>query len=272
MNRIFKEKNLPLIVALAGIIGWGLQLWLLSTADEKGFVTFGHISQILLLLLTVAVLGGILWLTRNLQEAAKYHFNFPPSSLGFGGLLVGALGFFVDSMTRFAQRPEATGMFIALLGLACTLCIVYLAACRRDGLRPNSLFYVFLCFYLALRLIGMYRFWSGDPQVEDYAFPLLATAFLMLTCYYRAMFNAGMGKRRLYMIFNLMTLYFCLLSLTELENVAFYLGCGAWMMMEPCNLTPLLPVKPEQEEPEQEEPFPEFTEEELAFLDLPEDL
>ena len=239
MKQILKIKNLPLIVLLAGGIGWILQLWLMATVDGQGFVASGHISEILVLILTAAVLGFVLWQIRDLREAAKYHFNFPQSFLSFAGVMVGALGFYVDSMTKLAEKPDAGGILLCLLGLVCTVCLVFLAVCRREGLRPNSMFYVLICFYLAVRLISMYQAWSSDPQVEDYAFPLLATTFLMLSCYYRALFNAGIGNRRWYTLFNVMTIYLSILSLTKLENVAFYLGCTVWMLLEPCNLLPM---------------------------------
>ncbi len=255
MNRYLKPEKLSVLIPAAGCIGLILQLCLMSTADEKGFVASGHICEILTEILTVGVVALLIWQTRDLVEAPKFQFNFPASLPGFAGTLVAALGICVDSLIALAINPDLFTVLTALVGLICAVCLVYLGLCRREGLRPSSYFYVLLCFYMALRLVSIYRHWSSDPQVEDYGYSLLATVCLMLAMYYRALFNAGMGKRRMYAIYNLAAVYFCCLSLTAFSQVPFYLGCGAWMLTDLCSLAPLPrdPRKP-SEKPRQEEP------------------
>lgn len=239
MKNILKSTNLPWITLACGGVGLLLQLWLLGTADEKGFVASGHISGILLWILTAGVLALLLLLTRDLQEANKFSFNFPASDVGALGSLVGALGLAVSSVAELAQWEDAVATAAAVFGVACAVTLVFLAQCRRKGQRPNSLFHVLICIYMAFRLISLYRRWNSDPQIQDYCFQLLATICLMLAAYYRANFDAGMGNRRSYAFFNLAAVYLCCLSLTSWAQVPFYLGCGAWMVTDMCNLRPL---------------------------------
>ena len=107
MKNILKSTNLPWITLACGGVGLLLQLWLLGTADEKGFVASGHISGILLWILTAGVLALLLLLTRDLQEANKFSFNFPASDVGALGSLVGALGLAVSSVAELAQWEDA---------------------------------------------------------------------------------------------------------------------------------------------------------------------
>lgn len=239
MKNIFKSTNLPWIILTCGGVGLLLQLWLLGTADEKGLLASGHISEILLWILTCGVLALLLLLTRDLQEANKYSFNFPASNVGALGCLVGALGLAVSSVAELSQWGDMIAVAAAVCGVASAAALVFLAQCRRKGQRPNSLFHILICIYMAFRLISLYRHWSSDPQLQDYCFQLLATICLMLAAYHRADFDTGTGNRRSYAFFALAAVYLCCLSLTSWAEVPFYLGCGAWMVTDLCSLRPL---------------------------------
>lgn len=239
MKNILKSTNLPWIIPACGGVGLLLRLWLLGTVDEKGLVASGHVSEILLWVLTAGVLALLLFLTRDLQEAKKYSFNFPASNVGAVGSLVGALGLAVSSVAELGQWDGMIATAAAVFGFVSAAALVFLAQCRRKGQRPNSLFHILICIYMAFRLISLYRHWSSDPQLQDCCFELLATICLMLAAYHRAVFDTGVGNRRGYAFFALAAVYLCCLSLKGWAEVPFYLGCGAWMVTDLCCLRPL---------------------------------
>ena len=80
MKKSYSPDLLPLIVLAAGIVGMLLRLWqYVGGTDEKDLLVKGHISAILLAILTVAVLALILLGTWNLREGNQYRHNFPAS-------------------------------------------------------------------------------------------------------------------------------------------------------------------------------------------------
>ena len=132
---------------------------------------------------------------------------------------------------------------LVLLGILSTFAMVALAYGRYKGFRPNVLLHGIICVYLMLYLVSHYRLWSSNPQLQSYAFELLAIVFVMLACYQRAAFDAGKGNRQAYAFFTLIALYFCIAALPGCDNAVFFLGAAVWMYFTPCKLT--LPVKKE---------------------------
>lgn len=239
MKSILKPQNLPWITSACGGIGLLLRLWLLVSADSSGFLPVWHISEILLWLLTAAVIGLLLYATRNLTQAAKYRFNFPPSLPGGIGAWLGALGIGGSSLVELLTGSDTLTAVTGVLGLITAAVLVFLGNCRRRGTHPSSVFHTVICVYMLVRLICQYRHWSSDPQLQDYCFQILAIVCLMLAAYHRATFCANFGKRRPYAFFNLAAVYFCCLALPGWENTAFFLGCGIWMFTDTCSLIPM---------------------------------
>ena len=102
MKSILKPQNLPWITSACGGIGLLLRLWLLVSADSSGFLPVWHISEILLWLLTAAVIGLLLYATRNLTQAAKY--RFPPLAARGHRRLAGRAGHRRQLSGRAADR------------------------------------------------------------------------------------------------------------------------------------------------------------------------
>ncbi len=240
MKSLLKPTNLPCTILGAGLIGMLLRIWLLASGtDSKGLLVSGHPADILSWLLTVAVILLLLYATRELQQAAKFSFNFPPSLPGAIGIGLGGVAIAITSVIELLDEPDALAAASSALGLLCLPVMCFLAHCRRKGRSANVLLRGLVCVYLMLHLVCYYRLWSSDPQIQDYAFQLLAIVCLMLACYHRAAFDGDMGNRRGYVFFNLACVYFCLISLPGCENMAFFLGVGCWMMTNLCSLLPL---------------------------------
>lgn len=239
MKQFLNHKNLPWLTLIAGGIGLMLRIWLLNSGDDRGFLPHGHISAILLYILTALFVAALVVATRPLVQADKYRFNFPASRLGGIGAWVAAFAFGMTSIVDLLSSADVISTFAALFGILSAAALIFAGHCRWKGLHPSALFHIAVCAYLMLRLICMYRQWSSDPQLLDYCFQLLALVCLMLAAYHRATFDANFGIRHSYVLFNLGAVYFCCLSLAGPDNVLFFLGAGVWMITDLCNLTPM---------------------------------
>ena len=236
MKRLLKD--IPILVLLTGAAGVMLRLWLNSTRDAGGFVVRGHISGFLLLLFSLAVLGGLYWICRYFRGANKYSFNFPASPVSAAGMAVGALGIAVTAAQEIMAAPELLGLLTGALGVLAAAALALAAWKRWKGVPVSVFIHGGICIYLMLRLFSMYRNWSADPRLEEYLCELLALASGMVAVYHRAAFGLDMGNRRWYVFFNLVTAYFCCVSLVGGMPV-FYVAMGVWMLTDLCDLTPM---------------------------------
>lgn len=238
MIDFLKRNTLPLLTMAVGGTGLILRLVLNGTADDKGFVTRWHWSTVFMLVLTLAFLALLFLGTRTLRQAAKYNFNFPPSLAGAVGTILAAVGFGATSLVELQTAPVALDLICALLGLLTAAALLPVAWCRWRGDHPPMLLHGLACAYLMVRLICMYRHWSSDPQLTDYAFELLALVCAMLAVYHRATFDADFGQRSSYAFFSLAAMYFCLLCLAGSQPMLFG-AVGLWLLTDRCDLTPM---------------------------------
>ena len=241
MKKYLKPAILPWFALAAGGVGAALRFWLLSSAGDSHLLPAGHPAHILVVILSVIVLAILLIGTRPLVQAHKYSFNFPASPVGAIGVLLGAVGIGITSIGDLASGADAFTNFTAWCGLVCVPCLFFVAYCRWKGHHPSLLFHTVTCLYLMIRLVCLYRSWSSDPQLEDFLFSLLATVFLLLSCYHRTAFDANFGSRRSYTFFSLACLYFCCLALPGCDQVFFCIGAGCWMATNACSLLPITP-------------------------------
>ena len=239
MNKFLKNWGLPLIVLLLGGAASLLQSWSLGTADDSGLLLRGHISQVLSWIVTAGVLGFLFFVTRPLTQAPKYSFNFPASLVGGIGSALGALGIFLSAYSLFDTGSDSLTMITAYGSLLAAGALVFSGFCRVKGKTFNILPHCAVCFWFLLLLICQYRLWSAEPQMQLYAFQLLATVFLMVATYQRACFHAGLGNRQSYVFFRLAGAYFCIAALPGSEFWIFYLCTAFWSVTDLCNLTPI---------------------------------
>jgi len=238
MIDFLKRNILSLVTLILGGAGLALRLVLNGAVDDKGFVPRWHWSTVALLLLTLALLALLFAAARTLRQAAKYSFNFPPSLAGALGTVLAAVGFGVTSVTELLASPSVLELICALLGLLTAAALLPVALCRWRGDHPSMLLHGLSCAYLMVRLICMYRHWSSDPQLTDYAFELLALVSAMLAVYHRATFDADFGQRSAYAFFSLAAVYFCLLCLGGSEPMLFG-AMGLWLLTDRCDMTPM---------------------------------
>lgn len=244
MKRFLKMKYLPLAVLGSGVVTYLLRtlLWV-GAMGGNGLLpagTFPDVASWVMVAITVVGLFAATWLLRG---ANKYQQNFSASLSAGIGMVVAAASFCVTSLLELIAGTDTISTASSLLGILSTFAMVALAYGRYKGFRPNMLLHSIVCVYLMLYLVSHYRLWSSNPQLQSYAFELLAIVFVMLSCYQRAAFDAGKGNRQAYAFFTLIALYFCVAALPGCDNPVFFLGAAAWMYFTPCKLT--LPVKKE---------------------------
>lgn len=237
MKPTLKIQALPFLVLGAGGTGLVLRVLLYTLAvDNRGLIPRNHPLHMLSILLTLFVVALVVISVQNLRGSNSYSFNFPQSRAGFVGNLFAAGWLLTAAFTLLEEAEGALEMLHFLLALVNVPCLVFTGYCRLKSKRPAFFCHGLLCLFLALNMICQYRSWSGDPQVEGYLFHIFACVFLALTAYYRTAFDLGMGKRRLYLLFSLMSVYFCFLSLVGAGDGKFYFGLGIWAFT---NLYPL---------------------------------
>ena len=193
---------------------------------------------------------------RKLGGIKEYEENFPAGAVPAIGtaLTAGAL-----CIAVIAEMNGVTGAIesaACVFGFIAVAALLLLAWCRFIGSRPNMLLHTSVCVFLMIYLVSHYRLWSAYPQLQSYAFELMAIVFTMLACYQRAAFDVGMGNRRMYTFFTLAALFFSVSALPGSDNPVFFLGCAVWMFFTPCCLdvgedtTPEAPEAEQQADPE----------------------
>lgn len=240
MNRFLKPAILPWLTLIAGGLGLALRIWLYATGtDETGLLVAGHPAELLIWLLSAAVMVLLFWGTAPLVAAPKYPFNFPPSIFGAVGCGLAAVCIATTSVAEILSDPDTLALITAAVGLLAAACLTTLALLRFQGKQPSVVFHAIVCVYFMLRMVSLYRHWSSDPQLQDYCFQLLTTVFLMLSAYYRTTFDANMGLRRPHVLCHLAAVYFGFLCLATRTDAFFYLATGFWMFTDLCSLAPL---------------------------------
>jgi len=240
MTKYFSPIHLPWFIPAAGLLGIGLRIWLLADGfDKKGLLVPGHPAGTLIWILTALVLAILIISCLPLVQASKFAFNYPASVTGALGEAAAAIGILTATVQSLFGTVNIVSLVCHILGFLSVPALGYGAFCRLKGRQPHAAIHSIVCLFWMLRLVCQYRIWSPDPQLQDYSFQLLATVFLMLSCFHRAAFDAEMGQRRMAAFFHLGALYFCMISIPGCDNWPLYLACGIWVALNLCNLLPM---------------------------------
>lgn len=238
----FKIKSAALSTLTLGLGGIGLALRALLYAtgeDAKGLLAPWHICTILVWLLTAAVAVLLAVFLRGQDGSNRYRSNFPPSKAGAAGAFAAGLGVAYTILSELDSVWDTLSTLWMILGILSAVSLILTGVCRLNGKRPQFIFHVLLCCFLALNLAIQYRMSSNNPQLQDYVFQILACVCLMLTAYHHAAFDVGMGRRRGLIFFSLMSAYLCCLCLYGGCHKILFLTCGAWSLLNACSLTPV---------------------------------
>lgn len=213
-----KPQLLKTGVLLSSILGLFLQNTLYTTGiDETGLLITGHWAQSAVWILTAAVFAGLLLLVRSLRCPEDSGNCFPASVAAGIGTSAAAAAVLLATLQAW-NLSDNLATVSSLLGLAAALCLAVIALCRFAVRKPFFLLHATVCVYFALRVICLYRFWSSDPQLQDYIFCLGAYVALMLFAYHHAAFDAGMGTHRPLWFWSMAAVYLCCLSVPASQD------------------------------------------------------
>jgi len=226
MKNPVSPKIFPLLSATTGVLGLIFRFWLYSVGiDDKGLLIQSHPAHILIWL-TVAVTFGLSAAgVQNLPTSATT--VFPASRLSAVGAMVAAACLLIADFIELVTIRDTVNTISFFLGLLACAGLVLTGLRRLTGQPGIRWAGLALTLYFMVHMIVQYRLWSGEPQLQNYFFPLMASVFLMLCCYYRtALEQTGKGLR-LYVFFNQCALLCCLMALNT-SSWLFYGAMSLW--------------------------------------------
>ena len=247
MNKNNSKLNiLPYVTLGAGALGLYLRIWLYATGvDSAGLLRTDHPASLLLFILSGLMLLLLTVYLRQVKDIPPYKYLFPQSLPAAIGCMIAACGVLVSVFTELRRQQDTITLVSCVLGVLTAVSLVFTGICRQRRKRPNYYLHFSITAYLMIHLVSQYRAWSAEPQLHNYFFQLLASVFLMLCSYYRTLLDTGVNNRRRYVFFNYCAIFFCCLSLLEVDWL-FYGSMGIWMLSEQCSLAAKRRVAPMQ--------------------------
>lgn len=238
MKVSMKPNLLKLLTLSAGLLGLMLRLVLYATGiDNKGLLASGHWAGTTVWILTAGVILGLLVLTRSITGPSQYPIAYPRSIPAGLGCLVLAVAVLLSCLGEIASPPDSMGTLIRwVLGFLTVVALAGLCVCRIAGAKPVFLLHGLVCVYFAVRMVTQYQQWSSDPQIQDYAFNLLALVALMLTAYQHAAFDADMGSHKAAWLMGLAAVYLCLTAVRGAGDTWFLPASALWAFTNLTNL------------------------------------
>lgn len=263
MNAKLTKILLYLPTTALGLWCLSLQASLLQQGyDERGLLDLSNAKFWLLWGITVAFLVTVACLLPRLGGNGSYRKNFPKC------ILSGSVMIIAGVLTALWGMDQITPWTPPLLSLAAVAAGGAMAVCgvlRLTGRRPPMWFDLAVCLFYGYHLMMSYRRWNADPQIQKYAFQLLAEAALMLFSLHRARCAGGMIDRRRLVFAGFAGIFLCFVAMAGAESPLFYAASGLWCAGGMCELTRLRrrPAKKDAPEfqPEQTE-LPDRTNEE----------
>lgn len=255
--------------ALAGLASLVLHRYMMENClDAKGLLIPWNLPSILLWVVGIGFAVCLGAMVTTIGGDGTYADNFPrclfsgSMMLAAGAVLacsVSQLGLEADgygtvtivSTTLLAQLGRLAGKLLPWLA---AVCMAVLGLYRMAGKRPPCILSGVVCLFYMLMLVTNYRLWSADPQLQDYAYQLLAGVLLMLCSFHRTCCDAGIIQRRKLLATGLSAAVCCAASLSGDFMPGFYLASGLWAVGSMCNVATLPPDPEEAETPAETQP------------------
>lgn len=235
MKRTVKPRVLILLSAVMGLAVAALRGALYVAAlDEKNLLTADHPLEILVWVLSACTLAALAALALAEKDSDGWEGNFRPGFLGAAGCVVLATGIAVSTLTHWNDGGTSSDLIRNVLGILSTAGMLWVAVCRLFGKNPFFACHALVCLFLCAYLLGQYRLWSSNPQLQDYVFFLLGCVFMALFAYQLSAFDAGCGSRRRLMLFGLAGVFCGFAAIYGAYDLPLCV-CGAvWMLTNLC--------------------------------------
>lgn len=227
MKKTTAQKLLLPVTLLLGLVGLILRFWLYESGVEAtGLLDGSHPANILSFVLLFLTLGYLI--VMSFQYPKNGSGKVPGSNIAALGCLTASVGLLITNVLNLAQSNDTITTICSILGLVTGLGMIYLGIQRKNGQHCSMILFAVVIFYLMTHLVGQYRFWSAEPQLQHYLSSLLASVFLMLFAYHRAALDVTGQSFRRYIIFNQAALFFCCISLNT-DNWLFHASMAVWV-------------------------------------------
>lgn len=240
MKRFLKPSELPVLILCSAALTFIARALLFVSAIGgvgRGLLRTGSLPDIASWFLVAVTLGLLLVGTWKMRDPVKYSRQSRSALLATIAMSIAAVSFCFTSLRGLLSATDTVGLISASLGLLAAASLGLLAWGRMRGKQLNMVFHGIVCLYLMLHLVSHYRLWSSSPQLQSYAFELLAIVFVMLACYHRAAADAGHGICRSHTLCSLAAVYFCIAALPGCDNPIFFIGSAIWIFCTPCRLS-----------------------------------
>lgn len=233
MKSTVKKLLLYIPTAALGLWCMGLQSRILvSGFDSKGLLITGNPELKLLWGVTVVFLLAALGLTRTLGGNGTYEENFSRCVLS-GIVTIGA----GCVMAFSGLNGLVPGAYLnGGLAIAAGVCMGVCGVCRLIGKKPLFVFDFAIGLYYACNLLSSYSGWNSDPQVQEYAFRLLAGVAAMLFSLHRARCAGGFQDRKKLVFAGFAGIFLSFVAIPGSGSMGFFLASGLWCAGAMCDL------------------------------------
>lgn len=245
MKRQKTSLRLALLALALGGLGLNLYEGLYhAAAGNYGLLVSGHPLTLILWIFTAAVM--VLIIAAAWKQAGPDSTPELPSVPLALGYFLAAAGILTTVLFFQPLTAGYPGLLWRVFGIAAPVCLAMGGICCLLGRKPSFIIHLAACFFFLFHIIDHYRSWSGNSQIQDYAFSLLAAMTIALFCFYCAARDVELGRRRMRLGSGLAALFFCVVALSSRDCLLLYLGSIAWIVtMLSC---------PESATPKQEPP------------------
>lgn len=234
------KTNFPIRLAMGlGLLAAGLRFGLYAMGlDEKNLLAAGHPLEILVWVVAAAALGLTIFFVLPLKGTGSWEENASSGPAAALGSLALAAGIAVSTLSHWNDGGAASDLIRNVLGSFSAAGMGWVAVCRVRRKRPFFVCHALVCLFLCACLLGQYRVWSSNPQLQDYVFFLLACVCMALFAYQQAAFEVGIGSRRKLLLSGLFGGFCGLAALRGAYDLPLCL-CGAvWMLTNLCPMVP----------------------------------
>jgi hypothetical protein len=179
-------------------------------------------------MMTVGLAIYLLLNIRKLKGSDDPDVNFPKSSLRQMGLFSAGCLMLLHALTLTEETSSLLAVVRLVLAFGSAGGMVLCALLPQNLQQVHIACRGVIILFFALDMLSRYQSWSGNPQLPDYVFQVLACVMLSLCSYHRLAFDTGLGKRRTLLFVSLMAMYLSLLCAAGPETPIFYLGGALW--------------------------------------------
>ena len=219
------------IFGIGGIFAMLMRFWLLNTGvDQRGLLITGHPGYILSYVVCILLPIGLFILLR--KEKVKLHFSATPfAAAGYFALAIGlCLGAWNLVFSPYLAMRLATGIF----GMAGAACALIAGVYALKGKKTHPLFFCPAILFFACFLYCRYQQWSAEPEIQQFAFQLLAAVLSMISLYQRAALSARIGNGKKYLMWSRCAIIVCLAAIPGSQLPLLWLATAAFFGLDGC--------------------------------------